>query len=338
MRSAPPTFGVGIASRFAALALENIAREYPHKLDHTMASDADVKTPRALHPAFHGSFDWHSCVHMHWLLARALRRFPSLSEAEAIETLFDSHFTADAIAGECAYLRRSESASFERTYGWAWLLKLATELRALDVARWRDAVAPLAQAFAARFVEFLPRTRYPIRYGMHQNSAFALAFAIEYAEAVDDVRLATACREKAIDGFANDRDAPAAFEPSGTDFLSPALVEAELMQRVLDRATFAEWLAAFLPQFAAALPSALFEPAVVTDRNDGQLVHLDGLNLSRAWCFRRIAAALPAHDPRVRVAQSAAARHLAAGWQGLESEAFVGAHWLASFAVLALDD
>ncbi len=328
---------VEAASRLAALALSSIGRRFPHKLDHTMARDADARTPRDLHPSFHGSFDWHSCVHMHWTLARILHRFPDLSECAAIEARFDRTFAPDSIAGEVAYLARPESASFERTYGWAWLLKLAVELDAVGVARWRRAIAPLAVAFAMRFIEFLPRTHYPIRYGTHANSAFALAFALDYAQTTGDVPLAEACRAKAVEWFAGDREAPARLEPSGTDFLSPSLIEAELMRRVFDVPTFAEWIAALLPHFVEAGPAALFTPAKVTDRGDAQLVHLDGLNLSRAWCFHSIAAALPQHDPRIAIARAAAARHLAAGWEGLASDAFVGAHWLASFATLALD-
>jgi hypothetical protein len=328
---------VEAASRLAALALASIGRRYPHKLDHTIARDADARTPRELHPSFHGSYDWHSCVHMHWTLARLLRRFPELPQRAAIETCFDRSFAPESIAAEVDYLARPESASFERTYGGAWLLKLAAELDAVGVARWRRAIAPLADAFAARFVDFLPRTHYPIRYGTHANGAFALAFALDYAQTTSDAPLAEACRAKAIEWFAGDHDAPARLEPSGTDFLSPSLIEAELMRRVLDASTFAEWLAALLPRFAEAEPFALFAPAKVTDRGDAQLVHLDGLNLSRAWCFRSIAAALPARDPRIAVAHAAAARHLAAGWKGLASDAFVGAHWLATFATLALD-
>ena len=326
-----------VASRFAALALSNIAREYPHKLDHTMASDADAQAPRALHPAFHGSYDWHSCVHMHWLLARVLRRFPSLPERAAIDAVFDRHLGADAIGAEVAYLARPESASFERTYGWAWLLKLAAEIGGLGVERWQEALVPLAGAFAARFVDFLPRTGYPIRYGMHTNSAFALAFALDYADTAHDGVLAHACREKAMAWFGQDRDAPAQWEPSGTDFLSPVLIEAELMRRVLDAAAFADWLAAFMPRFGEAHPASLFAPVMVTDRNDAQLVHLDGLNLSRAWCFHGVAEALPPNDPRIAVALAAAQRHAAAGLHGLASDAFAGVHWLASFAVLAID-
>jgi len=332
-----PCLDAGTASRLAVIALANIAREYPHKLDHTMAGDADAAPPRALHPAFHGSYDWHSCVHMHWTLARLLRRFPDLPQRAEIDACFERNFAIDAIAAEVAYLARPESASFERTYGWAWLLKLAAELDAVAVPRWRDAIAPLANAFAARTIAFLPRTQHPIRYGTHPNSAFALAFAVDYATTGDDAGLADACRAKAIEWFGADRDAPARFEPSGTDFLSPSLIEAELMRRLLHADTFAEWLSAFLPRFADEEPRSLFAPVIVTDRNDAQLVHLDGVNLSRAWCFRGIAAALPPGDPRIALARRAATRHLMAGWQGLASDAFVGAHWLATFAVLALD-
>jgi hypothetical protein len=332
------TLDPAVAARLAELALANIAREYPHKLDHVMATDADALAPRRLHPAFHGSYDWHSCVHMHWLLARLRRRFPDLPSRFAVDALFDRHFAPDAIAAEVAYLARPDSGSFERPYGWAWLLKLAAELHdAPDSARWSAALQPLADAFVARYLDFLPRAQYPFRYGLHQNSAFALALALDYARVANDHVLHDACAAKACEWYAMDRDAPAAWEPSGVDFLSPTLVEAELMRRILDRRTFAEWLAGLLPRFVDRAPSSLFAPADVIDRADAQLVHLDGLNLSRAWCFAGIAAALPAGDPRIDVARDAAERHLAAGWQGLASGDFVGAHWLASFAVLALE-
>lgn len=324
-----------LASRFAAIALGNIAREYPHKLDHVLARAADAITPRELHPSFHGSYDWHSCVHMHWLLARLRHRFPQLPERAAIDAMFDRHFSIDAIAAEVAYLARPDSGSFERPYGWAWLLKLAAEL--LDEPRWVAALQPLADAFALRYREFLPRARYAIRYGMHSNTAFALALALDYARAAGDRALEDACTAKALDWYAADRDAPAAWEPSGTDFLSPVLVEAELMRRVLNAAAFGAWLAAFLPGFAQGVPRNVFVPAEVTNRTDGQLVHLDGLNFSRAWCLRGIARALPEGDPRAAVAREAADRHVAAAWEGLASDAFVGAHWLATFALLALE-
>jgi hypothetical protein len=323
------------ASRFAAVALDNIAREYPHKLDHVLASDADAVAPRELHPSFHGSYDWHSCVHMHWLLARLRRRFAQLPQRAAIDAVFDRHFSADAIGAEVAYLARRDSGSFERPYGWAWLLKLAAELR--EERRWFAAVRPLADAFALRCRAFLPRARYPIRYGLHSNTAFALALALDYARAAGDRALEDASTAKALDWYAADRDAPAAWEPSGTDFLSPALVEAELMRRLLDATAFGAWLSAFLPGFAQGAPRSVFVPAEVTDRADPQLVHVDGLNFSRAWCLRGIARALPRGDPRAAIAREAADRHVAAGCDGLASDAFVGAHWLATFALLALE-
>ena len=348
------TLDAATAARFAAIALSNIDCEYPHKLDHVIGGAGDVRSPRALHPAFHASFDWHSCVHMHWLLARVRRGFPALPVGKAIDALFDRHFTDDAITGELAYLGRPASASFERPYGWAWLLKLAMELDALACAEaksgarprgsyapaangWSCALKPLAAAFTARYVEFLPRARYPVRHGVHANSAFGLAFALDYARACEDAALADACTRSALDWYAGDRDAAAGFEPSGADFLSPALMEAALMQRVLDRTAFANWLATFMPGFVDAQPTTLFEPVRVVDRRDPQLVHLDGLNLSRAWCLREIASALAPQDSRATVARHAAALHLRAGWEGLSSEDFVGAHWLASFAALALD-
>lgn len=334
-----PALTPATAQRLATLALANIAREYPHKLDHVLTCAEDCILPRTLHPAFHGSYDWHSCVHMHWLLAHLLRRFPELPARPAIEALFDRHFSPAAIGPERDYLARPESASFERTYGWAWLLALASELRAPGDAKrraWSSALAPLADAFATRYRALLPRATYAFRYGIHPNSAFALALALDYAGSGGDDSLGDLCRAKALAWFGDDRDAPARFEPSGVDFLSPSLMEADLMRRVLDTDAFAAWLARFLPGFAAEAPRALFEPAEVVARDDPQLVHLDGLNLSRAWCLRGIAGALPAGDPRIDIARASADRHLAAGWRGLSNESFVGAHWLATFAVLAL--
>jgi hypothetical protein len=329
-----------LAARFAAIALDNVGREYPHKLDHVLDAAGDVRAPRALHPAFHGSFDWHSCVHMHWLLARLRRRHPRVASGAAIDAVLDANLAADAIAGEVAYLARPSSATFERTYGWAWLLKLAEELaRADDAAarRWTANVAPLADAFVARWLDYLPKAGRPLRAGLHGNSAFGLAFALDYARRAGQSRLVAACESIAQEWFLNDRDYPAAWEPSGTDFLSPALVEADLMRRVLPADAFARWLDAFLPGLGRSEPVSLFTPAEPADRSDGQIVHLDGLNLSRAWCFRSIADALPAHDARATIAHHAADAHLAAGMVGLASADFAGAHWLATFAVLAVD-
>ena len=333
-----------VAQRLVATALTNIAREYPAKLDHVLECDADAAPPRALHPAFYGSYDWHSCVHMHWLLARLRRRFPTPACRDQIGSLFDSRLTASAIETEVAYLARPGSASFERTYGWAWLLKLADELARHDDAdgrRWSHALAPLADAFAQRYVDYLPRAGYAIRHGMHANSAFGLLLALDYARGARASTLAdslaAACIGAATTWYAADRDAPAAFEPSGADFLSPSLVEAALMARVLDAAAFERWLTAFLPGLDRGEPHNLFEPASVADRSDPQIVHLDGLNLSRAWCFATIVRALATNRPLAGTLRDAAGVHLAAGWEGLASGDYAGAHWLATFALLALE-
>ncbi len=317
----------GLASGFARLALANVDREYPAKLDHVMTGADDVRSPRALHPAFYGSFDWHSCVHMHRTLARLRRVFPALPERDAIEALFDRRLTAERIAAECAYFARPASSAFERTYGWAWLLELARELRG---ERWSPVIAPLARAIAARYADYLPRQRYPLRQGLHPNSAFGLALALDYAQAERDSALHAACRTAAMRWFAQDRDAPIAWEPSGIDFLSPALMEADLMRRVLGAEAFAAWLGAFLPG------GCQLAPVEVDDRSDGYIAHLDGLNLSRAWNMRGIARALPAGDPRIAPLRANATRHLEAGMHGLASGEYAGEHWLASFATLAI--
>ena len=336
-----PVLTPALASRLARVALRNVVIEYPAKQDHVLASASDARTSRALHPAFYGSFDWHSCVHMHWSLARLRRLFPALPERAEIDRVFDAHVNPSTIAAEVAYLARPSSASFERPYGWAWLLELARELGADDdpgAERYAGALAPLAHAFSQRFVAWLPRADYPIRYGMHSNGAFALAFAIDYARAAGDGALERACESRALAWFGDDRDAPAAWEPSGADFLSPSLVEADLMRRVLPHDRFGPWLDAFLPGLARGEPASLFAPATVSDRADPHIVHLDGLNLSRAWSMTGIANALPPGDARAVALAATARRHVDAGLAGLDSCDYMGAHWLASFALLALSE
>ena len=321
-----------LASRFARIALGHLTREYPHKLDHVMAGPEDVRGPRDLHPIFFGSFDWHSCVHGYWLLARVLRANPDLPEAGAIAALFEAQLTPEKVDAERAYLDRPTSRGFERPYGWAWLLMLQAELtRAADPC-WAAVLAPLAQAFAERFREFLPKATYPIRTGTHFNTAFALALAQEYAAACDDTGLAALLTRTARAWYEGDVDCQA-WEPSGDDFLSPALMEAECLRRLLPETEFRPWLARFLPRLAEGEPGALFEPAVVSDRTDGKIAHLDGLNLSRAWCWRALAPALP---PGVD-AQGAADRHLQASLPHVAGD-YMGEHWLATFALLALTE
>ncbi|WP_437543593.1 DUF2891 domain-containing protein [Sorangium sp. So ce367] len=328
-----------IASRLAAIALGHVTREYPNKLDHVMVGPEDVKGPRDLHPIFHGSFDWHSCVHGHWLLARIHRLFPGVPGAAPIRGLLDAQLTGEKVAGELGYLQRPSSRGFERPYGWAWLLMLAAELSRYETEegrRWSAALAPLGDAFAGRLLEYLPRATYPVRAGAHTNSAFALALAQEYAAVKRDERLSLRCAEAARVWYGRDADCQA-WEPSQDDFLSPALMEAECMRRALPGPEFRGWFARFLPRAARGEPATLFEPATVSDRSDGKIAHLDGLNLSRAWCWRSLAAALPEGDAVRARALDAAERHLDASLPHVAGD-YMGEHWLASFALLALGE
>jgi len=327
-----------LASTFAALALGHVTREYPNKLDHVLLGAEDLREPRALHPVFYGSFDWHSCVHGYWLLARVYRRYPDLPEAARIRAMIDTHFTPANIAVETAYIDHASRGGFERPYGWAWLLMLAAELAAHDSSegrRWYQAISPLAQSFRKRLLAYLPKATYPVRAGAHTNTAFAIRLASDYATAVHDVTLSDALRAKAHDWYHDDVDCQA-WEPSGDDFLSPALMEAECMRRVLTPKAFSEWFTRFLPRIARREPQALFIPAQVSDRTDGKIAHLDGLNLSRAWCWRSLARVWEPQDPRRAAAIEAAERHLDSSLPHVAGD-YMGEHWLATFALLALD-
>jgi hypothetical protein len=326
------TLDAARAGAFARLTLGHIGQEYPNKLDHVIDGPADLLSPKALHPIFFGSFDWHSCVHGWWQLLRLSRLFPDLPEAGEIRALADVMLVPDKVAGELAYLDRASSAGFERPYGWAWLLALHGEA-ARHNAPWAAALDPLARAFAARFHAFLPKLTYPIRVGTHFNTSFALVLAHDWAvdhDAALAERIATAARG----WFAADRGCQA-WEPAGDEFLSPALTEALLMSRVLPREAFADWLAGFLPELSDGRPATLFTPAFVSDRTDGKIAHLDGLNLSRAWCWRALAAALGEEHRLTGIAQDAADRHLAASLAHI-ADHYMGTHWLATFALLAL--
>lgn len=327
-----------IAARFTRIALGHVTREYPHKLDHVLTGDADAQAPRALHPMFYGSFDWHSCVHGYWTLARCLRRFPDHAEAAHARALIDGTFTAANVEAECAYLRRPESRGFERPYGWAWLLMLAAELKQIGTEEghlWSRALQPLTDAFVQRFIAYLPLATYPVRAGVHSNTAFSLALADNYARVAGEADFQRLLRASATRWYVEDRDCQA-WEPSQDEFLSPALMEAEMMRRMLAPDAFAPWLAAFLPRIAQREPSTLFAPATVSDRSDGKIAHLDGLNLSRAWCWRGIARALPETDPARTAALAAANEHIESALPHVAGD-YMGEHWLASFALLALE-
>lgn len=322
-----------IAALYARTALGHVTREWPNKMDHVMGGPGDVKGPRDLHPIFFGSFDWHSCVHGWWTLFTVMRLHPDMAEAGRIRALADDLFTGANVVAECAYLDRPTSRGFERPYGWGWLLALAAELDRHETdhgKRWAATLRPLARAFADRFRDYLPLATYPVRVGTHFNSAFALSLALEWG----DETLNALIHEKARAWHGADRDCRA-WEPSQDEFLSPALVEAELMRRVLAPGDFALWLDAFLPRMDQREPATLFAPASVSDRTDGKIAHLDGLNLSRAWCWRGIARTLEPDDPRRAVALKAADDHLAAGLPRVTGD-YMGEHWLASFALLAL--
>ncbi len=318
-----------LANRLAGVALGHVTREYPNKLDQVLTGPDDLRGPRALHPVFYGSFDWHSCVHGYWMPACLYRQDPSIPNAASIRSLFDAHLTPERIAGECAYLANPASTGFERPYGWAWLLKLAAELAGHDTPegrRWSSALQPLARIFVDRFMAFLPRATYPIRAGVHSNTAFAIRLASDY----QDTALHAALTDAARRWYSGDNDCQA-WEPGGDEFPSPALIEAECMRAMLPEAEFRPWFEAFLPRLGQGLPATLFTPATVSDRSDGKIAHLDGLNLSRAWCWRALAAFTP--DPQA--ARRTAQTHIDASLPHVSGE-YMGEHWLASFAVLAL--
>jgi hypothetical protein len=290
-----------------------------------------VQGPRALHPIFFGSFDWHSCVHGYWLLLTLRRLFPDQPFAAEVRALADRMLAPGKVAGELAYLDRAYTGGFERPYGWAWLLALHAEASRHGDTDWGEALAPLAHAFADRLTGFLPRQTYPVRTAAHPNTAFALVLALEWADAHDPV-LAALIRSRATDYYGADRNCPG-WEPEGDAFLSPALVEALCMRRSLPEDAFRAWFASFLPGLDQGEPASLFAPAKVSDRSDGKIAHLDGLNLCRAWCWRSLAGALDA--PARGLALAAADAHLAASLPHVAGD-YMGEHWLASFALLAL--
>lgn len=316
MRLDPP-----LAARFARIALSHVEQEYPNKMDHVLDGPADALGPRALHPIFYGSYDWHSCVHSWWLLLTIRRLFPDLPASREIAARADAVLTGANVAGEIAYLARPSSAGFERPYGWAWLLALHGEAARHADKSWGRVLAPLAEAFASRFKSYFPKQLYPIRSGAHANTAFAFILSLDWAD-THDAAMAALIRERAETYFGADRDCPA-WEPGGDEFLSSTMVEAMCMKRVRPGDAFERWLAAFLPRLGAGEPATLRRPAAVLDRSDGKLVHLDGFNFTRAWGWRELGDT------------DAAAQHLAVSLPHIEDD-YMGSHWLCSFALLAL--
>ena len=327
-------------TQFARVALAGITREYPNKPGNVMNSAADVASPRAMHPAFYGCFDWHSAVHSHWALVRLLRLHPDWTEArdEVVEALA-GNLTAENLAAEAAYFEREHAQAFERTYGWAWLLRLAQELRAWDDDHgrtWAGNLAPLESKIVTLTKGYLPKLRIPIRSGQHVDSAFGVAFFHDYARAVGDAELEAICVERATTWYADDVKYPFGYEPSGHDFFSAGLNVADLMRRVMEPAAFAAWIDVYLPSLPTGELGPWTQPATVEDVTDGHLVHLAGLNLTRAWTMRGIASALPAgHGGRAHL-ERLAAEHTAGGLGYVFSGDYAGEHWLASFAIYLL--
>ena len=330
------TLDTAAAGRFAQLALDCVHREYPNKIAHVLASDADALPPRALTPAFYGCYDWHSSVHGHWLLARLARLFPQAPFAQPARAALARSLTPANIAAEVAYLRGPGRTSFERPYGLAWLLQLAAELRNWDdpqAREWAEILAPLEIESASRIMAWLPKLQYPIRSGEHSQTAFAFGLVADWSQARGDVGMARLLEQRARVYYLADRSCPIAYEPSGEDFLSPCLAEADFMRRVLPVQEYAGWLAKFMPGIPLNGRADWLLPGIVTDRSDPKLAHIDGLNLSRAWMLEGMASSLPAGDKRRAALIAAARAHAQAALPAVTGEHYEGGHWLGTFAV-----
>ena len=329
-----PTLNIEQANRLLQLPIHCVNTEYPNKLNQTIGGDEDLKSPKELHPTFYGCFDWHSSVHGHWSLVSLLKKFPNLKDASKTKEILLTSISKENIEKEVAYFNKKYNKSYERTYGWAWLLKLAEELHT-----WNDPIAkeleqnlqPLTDLMVQKYIEFLPRLKYPIRVGEHSNTAFGLAFAWDYANTVGDKKILKIINNRAKDYFMNDKNCPISWEPSGFDFLSACLQEAAIMKRVLPKNEFKNWLSEFLPK----LKDKDFKLVVgeVSDRTDGKLVHLDGVNFSRAWCLNKIANDLPEYNHLKNVAN----KHINYSLPNVVGDNYEGGHWLGSFAIYALN-
>ena len=329
-----PTLNIEQANRLLQLPIHCVNTEYPNKLNQTIGGDEDLKSPKELHPTFYGCFDWHSSVHGHWSLVSLLKKFPNLKDASKTKEILLTSISKENIEKEVAYFNKKYNKIYERTYGWAWLLKLAEELHT-----WNDPIAkeleqnlqPLTDLMVQKYIEFLPRLKYPIRVGEHSNTAFGLAFAWDYANTVGDKKILKIINNRAKDYFMNDKNCPISWEPSGFDFLSACLQEAAIMKRVLPKNEFKNWLSEFLPK----LKDKDFKLVVgeVSDRTDGKLVHLDGVNFSRAWCLNKIANDLPEYNHLKNVAN----KHINYSLPNVVGDNYEGGHWLGSFAIYALN-
>jgi hypothetical protein len=329
-------FDIKAAQRFANLALACVHKEYPNKISHNLNSDADVGPPRKLTPAFYGCYDWHSSVHGHWLLVRLIRTFPNATFAPSAREALRQSLTAENIAQEAAYLRAEGRASFERPYGLAWLLQLVAELREWDDPQAKEMAAnlhPLETVVLERLNNWLPKLSHPVRIGEHDQTAFSLGLMLDYSRGTGNTTFADLLESKGRQFYLGDKDCPLAYEPSGEDFLSPCLGEADLMRRVLPSPEFARWLGTFLAQISPAKKGSWLQPVVSPDPSDPKLAHLDGLNLSRAWMLEGIAASLPKNDKRLPMIMAAAEEHKSAGLAAVTGKHYEGGHWLGSFAV-----
>ena len=326
------------AAKLAQLALAGIEREYPNKPANVMASEKDVLSPKQMHPAFYGCFDWHSSVHGHWMLIKLLKSHPQHANVSASRAMLSRSLTTENLIVEAKYFDQPENKSFERMYGWAWFLTLVAELHGWDdpqAKQWRVAVQPLEAKIVELTKAYLPRLSFPIRTGVHPDVAFALGQAYDYAAIVNDEELKTLIAKRAMDYYSNDRNYNTAYEPSGEDFFSPSLNEADLMRRILPQEEFAKWLTGFLPDLKTGANNRLLVPVEVSDVTDGKLVHLAGLNLSRAWCMRGIASHLAENDPRKELLENSYRDHLQAGLRYVFSGHYEGEHWLGTFVAYA---
>ncbi len=345
MAQQPNDFDLTAATRFATLALDCLHKEYPNKVAHVLNGDQDVKPPRDLSPAFYGCYDWHSSVHGHWMLVRLLRTFPAAPFGDRARAALAQSLTPEHIAGEVAYISGPGRTAFERPYGLAWLLQLSAELHEWNDAQgrqWASALKPLEDLAIRRLQDWLPKLTRPIRVGEHDQTAFAFGLAWDWATITHNQPMLDLLRERIGAFYLDDRNCPINYEPSGQDFLSPCLGEADLVRRVLPPDRFAPWLKEFLPSIdmrgrggraTPAEPTVWLKPVIVSDPSDPKLVHLDGLNLSRAWMLQGIASGLPANDSRRRILLDTATAHREAGLKAITGEHYEGGHWLGTFAI-----